>query len=121
MSFCNEKSLCYLVNQFYYFLPIKYIKMQVMLKRQRFKDSESDKMESSILKYQRLDIYNKKERQGLDKYEDEDEDKKYIFLSFIALFLYFQRESNHLTDLNEGIRSLNDLVCLLRICYLEKC
>ena len=50
MSFSSKKAIYYFINQFHYYLLIKYIKMPTMLKRQQFKDSKSDKIESSISK-----------------------------------------------------------------------
>lgn len=46
-------------------------------------------MESSILKYKQLDMYNDKEKQGLNKYKSKGKDKKYVFFPFIALFSFF--------------------------------
>lgn len=57
-----------------------------MLKRQQFKDSESDKMESSVSKRQRLDVYVNEERQGLNKYKSEGKGEKYIFFFFYCSF-----------------------------------
>lgn len=62
-------------------------------------------------------------RQELDKYEGEDEgeNERYVFFPFIAPLLLSQKESNRLTDLGENTKSLNHLVCILKICYSEKC
>ncbi len=45
-------------------------------------------MELSVSKCQRIDIYDNKEEQILDKYEGEDEgeDDGYILFFFVALF-----------------------------------
>lgn len=118
MSLSNKKAIGYLINQFHYYLLIEFIKMLGMLKCQQFKDNASDKMESSISKYH---MHDNEEEQSLDKYESEDKGKRYILFSFITPLSTLQRESNRLTNLGEGIKSLNHLVCILKICYLEKC
>lgn len=66
--------------------------MSAVLKRQQFECSETNKMESSISKYLRLDVNNNKKKQGLDKYESKDEDKRYIF--FLLLFIFFLLEGS---------------------------
>ena len=91
-----------------------------MLKRQRFEDNESDETESSVSKCPRLDVYDNKEGQGLEEYEGESEGERYVLFPLIAPHPPLQRESNRPTDLGEGTRSLNHLVCILKICYSEK-
>lgn len=78
-------------------------------------------MESSLSKCQRFNVHDNKERQGLDEYESKGESKKYIFFPFIAPLLPSQRQSNYLTDLDKGTKSLNYFVYILKICYSEKC
>lgn len=87
-----------------------------MLKRQRFKDSKSDKIALKVEKCQRLNEYNNKEGQGLDKYDGEGEGDRYIFFAFITLIPLFQKELNRLSDLSKRPRSLNHLVCIPKIC-----
>lgn len=84
MSFSSKRVVDYLVNQFHYYLLIRYIKTLAVLKHQQFKDSESDKTESSVSKRQRLDVHDDEEGQGLDKYEGEDEGKRYVSVPFIT-------------------------------------
>lgn len=61
MSFFDKRAIYYLIDQFHYFLLIKYIKTPAMLKHQQFKDSESNKIGSSILKCQQLDLHDNEE------------------------------------------------------------
>ena len=61
MSFSGKRAVCSLVDQFRYYLLIGRIKISAVLKRQRFEDCKSDKTESSVLKRQWLDVYDKKE------------------------------------------------------------
>ena len=69
------------------------MKTLVMLKRQWFRDSGSDKIESRGSKCQHLDKHNNKERNDLDNEErnslDEDkgeiEDDKYVPPPFVPL------------------------------------
>ena len=119
MSFSSKRVVCYLVNQFYYYLLIGYMKTSAVLKRQGFEDSENDETKSSISKRQRLDVYYNEEGQGLDKYESKGKDKRYVLFSFIAPSPLFKKKSNRPTNPGKGIRSLNHLVCILKICYLE--
>ena len=86
------------------------------LKRQRFKDSGSDKTEPKSSKRQRLDTHDNEERKILDKFEGEGEGKntRYVPFPFVANPLP-QKESNHSTDLCKGTRSLNHLVCIPKI------
>lgn len=74
--------------------------------RQQFKNSPSDKTEWSISKHQQLNLHDDKEEQGFDKYESEGEDERYVTFLFIAPSPPPQRESNRLTDLGKGTRSL---------------
>lgn len=92
-----------------------------MLKRQQSKDNESDETESSVSKCQRLDVYNDKKRQGLDKYKSEGEGKIHIHFLYMAYLLPPPKESNLLINLVEETRSLNHLIYIIKICYLEKC
>lgn len=81
--------------------------MLVTLKRQQFKDNESDMTESRISKCQCIDIYDNEEGQSLDKYEDKG--NRYIFLLPLS-----QKESNRLINLGEKINNLNHLICITK-------
>ena len=89
-------------------------KTPIVLKCQRFKDSGSDKIELRGLKWQRLDLRDNEEEEGLDGFEDEDEEEDigYVFFPFVNPP---QKESNHPTNVDEGIKSLNHLVCISKI------
>ena len=92
------------------------MKILAVLKYQQFEDNRSDKTKLKDSKCQRLDAYDNKEGENLDKLEGKDkgegEDIGYTPLPFIALL---QKESNRLTDISEGINSLNHLVYILKI------
>ena len=57
-----------------------------MLKRQRFKDSGSDKIKSRGSKHQRLDLHNNEKEESVDKFEGEVEEKGigYVLFLFVA-------------------------------------
>ena len=74
-----------------------------MLKRQQFKDNESDIMEPKTSKWLHVDEHDNKEKQGLDKYQGKDG-------KYVPLFLCSQKKSNRQTDLGEGTKRLNHLV-----------
>lgn len=78
-------------------------------------------MKLSISKRQQLNMHNNEKEQGLDKYKSEGEGKRYVFLPFIVPFPPLRKELNRPTDLGEGIKSLNHLIYILKICYLNKC
>lgn len=65
-------------------------------------------------KRQRLNTRDNKEREGLNKFESEDEgeDIKYVFFLFIASP---QKMSNHLTDMGKRTKILNHLVYIPKI------
>ncbi len=90
------------------------MKIVVVLKRQQFKDSGSDITESRDSKRQWLDARDDEEGEGLDEFEGEGEreDIGYVPLPFIAPL---QKESNRPTNMGEGIKSLNHLVCIPKI------
>ncbi len=90
------------------------MKTAAVLKRQRFEDSGSDVTELRGSKRQRLDVHDDEEGEGLDEIESEGEreDIGYVPLTFIAPP---QKESNRPTDMGEGTRSLNHLVCIPKI------
>ena len=96
--------------------------MSAMLKYQQFEDSKCDNLETElrVSKCQQLNWHDNEERQGLNKYESEPEGEKYIFFPFLASSSLPQRELNRLTNLSRGARSLNDFVCIPKICHLEK-
>ena len=110
MSFASERAVYYFVDQFQYCWLIGCIKTPVMLKRQRFKDNESDTIEPRVSKRPRVDEYDNEEVQGLDEYQSKGG-------RYVLLLPCPQKESNHLTDLGEVIRSLNHLVCISKLPY----
>lgn len=71
--------------------------------------------------HQRLHAKDNEEEQGLENYKSESKSQIYIPLFFIAHFLFFQKEANCLSNLHEKTRSLNYLVCILKICCLKNC
>ena len=119
MSFSRQKDVRYLVNQFHYWLLIGCMNTPAMLKRQRFKDSESDKTEPKRLKRECLDERDNKKGNSLDKDKGEMEDARYVPSPFILLLPLPQKVSNRLSDLDKGIKSQNYLVCIPKICYLR--
>ncbi len=123
MSFSSQRAVRYLVDQFQYSLLIRCIKTAAVLKRQRFKDSESEERKPRVSKCQRLGVHDDEEGQSLDKYEGEDEgeDVGYVLLSFVAPPPPPQKESNRLTDMGKGTRSLNHLVCIPKIGLSYNC
>ena len=102
MNFSNQKAVYYLVDQFQYFLLIGYIKTATVLKRQQFKNSESEKKELRISKRQLVHMTDNEKGQSLDKYEDEDEgeDVRYVSLPFVTLASP-RKESNRPTDMGK--------------------
>ncbi len=54
-------------------------------------------------------MHDNKEREGLDKYKSKDEKQniRYVFFLFVTPFFLFQKELNHLIDINKRIKSLN--------------
>lgn len=75
--------------------------MVMILKCQQFKDSESDKTESKILKCQRMDDCDNEEGNGLDKYEDEIESAN-IFPFPLVLFFFFPKGVKPLVRSRQG-------------------
>ncbi len=67
-------------------------------------------MEPRGLKRQRLDARDDEEGEGLDEFEGED--IGYVPLPFVAPL---RNGSNRPTDMGEGTRSLNHLVCIQKI------
>lgn len=86
----------------------------MLLKHQQFGDHKYDKIELKRSKYQRLDTYDNKEKQSLNRYKGESVGNKYIFLLFVAYFLP-QIELNHLSDLSRGIKSFYYHIYILKI------
>ena len=70
MSFSSQRDVHYLVDQFHYWLLIRYMKLPAMLKRQRFEDSGSDKTEPRGSKCQGLDQYDDEKGNSLDDEEE---------------------------------------------------
>lgn len=71
-------------------------------------DSESNNTKPKVSKCQRIDVYEHKKEENLDKYKGKG--NKYILFLFNAFYLLFYKESNRLTDLDEGTISLNHLI-----------
>ncbi len=71
-------------------------------------------MEPRVLKRQRLDARDDEEGDGLDEFEGEGEgeDIGYVPLPFVAPP---RNGSNRPTDIGEGTRRLNHLVCIPKI------
>lgn len=80
MSFFSQQAIYSLVDQFHYYLRIRYIKILVVLKYQQFEDNKSDPTEPKISKSQCMDAYNNEKRKGLDKYKGNSD--KYILLFY---------------------------------------
>ncbi len=115
MSFSIQRAECYLVDLAIPVLDANWIyKMPIVLKRQRFEDSKSDETEPRGSKRQPLDSRDDEEGEGLDKFEGEGEweDIEYVPFSCVASLW---KESNRPTDMGEGTRSLNHLVCIPKI------
>ena len=85
------------------------MKMSAVLKRQQCKNSGSKKTEPRGSKCQRLYTRGDEEWKGLDKFESEGEAKIIGYVSF-SLVALFRKESNRLTDMGEGTKSLNHLI-----------
>lgn len=64
------------------------MKIPTIVKRQQFKDNRIDDTKSKELNYQHLDKHNKKEKNSLNKDKHKIKDAKYVFPSFIPLFLF---------------------------------
>lgn len=62
MNFPSKKTVCNFIDQFYYYLIIRYIKTLAMIKRKQFQDSDSDKTKSNISKRQHFDLHNNKDK-----------------------------------------------------------
>ena len=116
MSFFSQRDVHYLVDQFYYWLLIRYMKMLAMLQRQRFENNRSDETEPRVWKRQRLDERDNEEKNGLDEDEGEIEGAKYVSSPFIPLLLP-QKMSNRPSNLGKGTKSLNHLIYVPKICY----
>ncbi len=115
MSFSSQKAVYYLVDSVIPVLVANWVcKTPAVLKRQQFEHSGSDETELRGSKRQRLDLRDDEVGEGLDKFESEDEgeDIGYVLFPFIAPP---RKESNRLTDIGEGTRSLNYLVCIPKI------
>lgn len=88
----------------------------MVLKHRQFKNSESDKIESRYSKHQQLDVHNNQERKSLDKLEFENKGENITYISFL-----FdanpppQKELSCLTEINKESKSLNHLICILKI------
>ena len=106
-----------LLHWFIQVLFANYIKTAVVLKRHQFEDSKSEKIELKVLKCQHVGVYDNSAMQCENGYKNESKGKNigYIPFQFIAPSLPFQKKSNRPTDYGEEIKSLNHLVCILKI------
>ena len=91
--------------------------MPALFKRQRFEKSGSDETEPKGSKRQRLDERDNKEGSNLDENESEIEGARYVPPPFVFLPLFSRKVSNRPSNLGEGTRSLNHLVCIPKIYY----
>ncbi len=69
-----------------------------------------------------MDVHDDKEEQSLVKYkcEDEEKDIEYVSLPFVTP-PPLRKESNRLTDIDDGTKSLNYLVCIPKIGLSYNC
>lgn len=74
-------------------------------------------MEVRVSKCQRIGIHDIKKKQNLNKYKSKDKKKdvKYVFLPFITLFSFFQKELKHPIDMGKKTRKLNYFVYIPKI------
>ncbi len=110
MSFFSQRSVCYLIDQFNYWLIIVCIKMLAGLKRQLFDNSNNEKRAPRVYKRSRIDKSNDK-KQDLDKYESEIDG--YVPLPPALPAPPPQKESKRPSDLDKGTRSLTQLIYIL--------
>lgn len=110
MSFPSKRAARCLDNQFQYCLLTRCIKTPAVFKCQQFEDTDSDVTEPSALKRLRMDEHDNEEGQSSDKYQDKSG-------RYVRLLPRPRKESNRLTDLGEGIRSLNHLVCIPKLSH----
>ena len=116
LSLFSQRDVSYLIDQFHYFLLIKYIKMPEILKHQQFQDNGSDEIEPRGWKCHLLNEHDNKEVNSLDEDKCEIKGGSNVFLPFIPLLLP-QKVSNRTLDLGKGVRSLNHLIYIPKICY----
>ncbi len=109
MSFSSQKNVCYLIDPFNYWLLIVCLKISALLKRQLFDNSDSEERASRVYKRPRIDESDD-EVQDLDNYEGKID--RYIPLPPDPPSPPPQKESNRLSDLDEGIKSLTHLICI---------
>ena len=115
MSFSSQRAVFCLIDSGILILVANWLyKTPIVLKRQRFENSRSDKMELRGLKRQRLDLRNNEEEKSLDEFEGEGEGKGigYVPFPFIAPL---QKESNRPTNMGKRTKTLNQLICILKI------
>ena len=115
MSFSSQRAIYYLVDLAIPILVANWFyKTPTVFKHQRFEDNGSNKIELRGSKHQRLDLRDDEEEEGLDKFEgkSEGEDIGYVLFLFIAPL---QKESNCVTNIGKGTKSLNHLVYIPKI------
>lgn len=93
-----------------------------MFKRQQFENNKNEEAELRVSKHQRVDIYDDKKGQSLDRYKGEGEGKdvEYILFLFVTLSP-LQKKSNCPIDMGKRTKSLNHLVYMPKIGLLYNC
>ena len=87
MNFFSQRDEYYLIDQFNYWFLMRCMKTPAILKRQRFKDSESNETKSSRSKCQHLNKRDNEKRNVFNKDKDEIKGARYIPPLFIPLLL----------------------------------
>lgn len=88
-----------------------------MLKRHQFEDSKIEEIELRVLKCQHVEVYDNSAMQCQNGYKNESKGKNigYVPFQFVAPSLSLQKMSNRTIDYGEETKSLNHLVCILKI------
>lgn len=84
------------------------MRMLEILKQQKFKDIESNKIEPRTWKCLYIDERKDKKRQSSDQYHDKDG----RYLPFLP---HSQKELNRLINLGKRIKNLNQIICILTL------
>lgn len=87
-----------------------YIKRPTILKYQKFDDSKRKTIPLIVYKCQQFDKYDNEKKQSLDKYKDNSDNEEYVSLFPITLFFLPENKSNHLSNLDERVKSLTYLI-----------
>lgn len=88
-----------------------------MLKCQQFESSKSEEKEPKVSKCHCLGMHDNKKRQNLDKYESKEEEKniRCVFFLFVTPSSLPQKDSNRLTDMDEGTKCPNHFIYIPKI------